>query len=253
MVSLLSVCKSSHDWILPLLYRTITLWRAEQISKLYALHNVEEQLLARFRYIQHLWIGSTPRHHGDLTYGSSSWPVTILDRIFNACTNLQSLYIVNFDQNQWFRLEDAIPASLENLAMGPIHGPFRINEMKHKPRIRNFTSAQTYMRDDEVQNLVFSPYLSTFRRFIPPNQAQSFSCLDQAACVSKSPTLHEMRLVFCGPINTPITLQEAYLKKVTSDARVVISMSDYENWMTALYAEFQAEEDEYVALLSRST
>ncbi|GLB42085.1 hypothetical protein LshimejAT787_1101000 [Lyophyllum shimeji] len=125
--------------------------------------------------------------------------------------------------------------------------------MKHRPRIRYFTSAQTYMRDDEVQNLVLSPYLRSFRRFITPNQAQSFSCLDQAACVSKSSTLEEMRLVFCGPITTPLPLQEAHLKTVTNDPRVVISMSDYENWVAALHAEFQAQEEAYLALVSRST
>ncbi|KAF8068786.1 hypothetical protein FPV67DRAFT_1489718 [Lyophyllum atratum] len=250
IVALLSVCKASHEWVLPVLYRFVTFWQADQISKFYALHNAEE-LLGRLQYIQHLWIGSTPRCSGDLEYGSTSWPITILDRILNASTNLRSLYIINLSQNQWYRLEDAIPECVETLAMGPVHGPVLINHMKHKPRIRYFTSAQTFMRDDEIQDLVLSPHLRIFRRVMTPSRAWNFSFLDQVACVSKSDALKEMQLVFCGRLTPPIPELEVHLKTTTSDSRVVVSRSQYDNWMEVLHSDFQAGEEAYLASISR--
>ncbi|KAF5381389.1 hypothetical protein D9615_008324 [Tricholomella constricta] len=252
MMTLLLVCKSSCEWITPLLYRSVTFWHAGQISKFYALHNVEEGQHVHFRHIQHLWIGSTPSHHRDLDYASSSWPITILDRIFNACSNLRSLYIIDIDQNQWYRLEDAIPGQLETLAMAPVHGAVRINEMKNKPRLRHFTTAHTFMRDNEIQDLVLSPHLETFRRLVASMQSQEVWGMDQTACVSEFKTLKEMQLVFYGTPATKLCEQEAKLRDITDDPRVVLSLSKAETWRELLYSEFQAEAEAHLSGLSRN-
>ncbi|KAG5646739.1 hypothetical protein DXG03_002421 [Asterophora parasitica] len=245
MICLVRACKSSYEWIIPLLYRSVTLWHAEQISKFYTRHNVQQKPHANFRYIEHLWVGSTPFHRGDLSYGSSCWPLTILDRIFNACSKLQSLYIIDLDQNQWHRLQDAVPAGVETLAMGPVHGPLRIHQMKHKPLIRHFTSAETYMRDAEIQDLVLSPHLQTFRQLLVPRERQDQEqgwYLDQTACVPKSSTLKEMLLVFCAAQSPQwLKQEEARLRIFTEDPRVVLSLSQYSDWKKLLFSEFLAE------------
>lgn len=217
---------------------------AEQILKFYAAHRDNPSAQVRMLLVRNLWVGQTPEFQGDLAYGSSSWPVTIIDRILWLCTNLKSFFLVDFDQNLWYRLEDALPASLEHLAMGPVHGPFRINNLKNKPRIHTFTSVKSYMRDDEVRDIIMFPYMRRFRRI--SKGTDQIWALEQLACTSESKTIKEIELIVCDGLWP--TQFIPILRHHTDDERVVIRNCGDKSWIQVLYAKFL---DEKTVLLGR--
>ncbi|KAG6828175.1 hypothetical protein H0H92_008906 [Tricholoma furcatifolium] len=218
----------------------------QQISRFFHARDSLEDAHPHYGLILSLWIGPTLSRPSDLLYGSTSWPITIIDRILNSCNNLRSLYLVNLDQNNWFRIEDAIPQSLESLTMGPVHGPFRINEMKRKPRIHHFTSIQTFMRDDEIRDLVVSPHIRTLRRIWSSSGTRLYF-LDQAECVRQSETLRVMELMFPCVDDHKLRALRDYLKNVTNDPRVVISTDHSGTWEDIVRAEFEMEQISYLS------
>lgn len=244
MLSLLSTSKVTNEWILPLLYRSVTFWSADRLSAFWAVHNTfEERLRGRLLLVQHLWIGDTPYSGGYL--GSTFWPVTTIHRILWSCTNLQSLYLINFDQNMWYRLEGALPPSLEHLAMGPVHGPLHMEDRTRKPRIRRFTSAQSFMRDDEVRSIILSPHMRQFRILFSTQRVSLIQTLGQVACISESETLEEIQFLISGPTPPPSLLEalSQRLQNVTTDKRVKICVSPIASWMELLFYEFQNEKE----------
>ncbi|KAG2008454.1 hypothetical protein CC2G_013886 [Coprinopsis cinerea AmutBmut pab1-1] len=50
--------------------------------------------------------------------------------------------------------------------MGPVHGPFIPSDLRNRPPIESFTSIATFMRLEEIQDVVNYPTLKTFRRLI---------------------------------------------------------------------------------------
>ncbi|KAF8233585.1 hypothetical protein L208DRAFT_1435535 [Tricholoma matsutake] len=201
--------------------------------------------------IKNMWIGNSPivHTHRDLQYGSTAWPMTVIHRILWACNNLRSLYIVDLDQNQWYRLQNDIPASLEHLAMGPVHGPFFINNLMRHPRIRHFTSAQTFMGDDEVQEIVLFPHMRQFRRIVDFDSRNTLSvALKQASCISKSKTLEEMQLLMCGngQHDEAILKLKAKVQYISDDKRIIIQSSQAKSWLDLLCSEFVAETEVFI-------
>jgi hypothetical protein len=206
---------------------------------------------ARLLLVRNLWIGNPGSIDFDLYYGSSSWPITIIHRILWLCTNLRNLFIINLGQNNWSHLENAIPASLESLAMGPIHGPFLIKNLTRKPRIKSFTSAESFMRDNEVQDTVLYPHLRIFRRIFRTETGsfKPFWAINQALCISKSQTLKEMEILLFGrPEDTEFTLEQlkTNLKEVMDDKRVIVRWRQPHTWIEFLRLEFIAEEESFI-------
>ncbi|KAG6888140.1 hypothetical protein C0995_010353 [Termitomyces sp. Mi166 len=194
-----------------------------------------------YHYILHLWIGTIPKLPSDLGYGSSSWPITTITSILSVSSNLKSLYIFGLDQNLWCHIEDAIPTNLESLTMGPVHGPFRINDMKRQPRIQNFTSVSSHMRDSEIKDFILSSHCRSFRIILPSLEQLDFS---QMAFVPQSKTLQFMEIVICHRDDFLLSGYRARLKEVTNDPRVVMtSLYDdhyHEEWSEFLRHEFLA-------------
>ena len=232
----------------------MTLWSGNQISTFWAIHNtLDDRIQSRLLLIQNLWIGDTPDSEGNLTYGSTFWPLPIITRILWSCTRLRSLYLANLDQNDWIRLEKAIPASVENMAMGAVHGPLHIKDLTRKPRIRRFTSAQSFMRDDEVRDVILSPHMKKFRVLFSAQRASQMQTLEQVGCISESKTIEEIEFLFFGPTPSPSFLQELRmrLRSITTDRRVKIQPSPIADWMELLYSEFLGETDTYRGEQSR--
>jgi len=240
--SLLTICKTFYNLILPVLYHSITFTRAAQLNAFYMSHNdCDDVTASRVLLVQQIWIGNTPNMHSDLPYGSTAWPITAIHRILWTCTNLRCLYLIGLDQNQWYRLENAIPASLDHLAMGPIHGPFFIKNLMRHPRISHFTSIQSFLRDDEVQEIVLSPHMRQFRRIADFSSRNMLTfALEQASCISKSATLEEMQLLVFGSGQHDEPVLELNAEH-TDDRRVVVRSCQDKSWLDLLHSEFLAE------------
>ncbi|KAF9467732.1 hypothetical protein BDZ94DRAFT_1247549 [Collybia nuda] len=258
IVSLIRVCKLARDWNLPLLYRSITFLNASEVSHFCATHDPSDiDGRNRLSLVRKVWFGDSGLVQGDLQYGSSSWPLTFVHRILWLCNNLHTLVIINLDQNLWTHIEGAIPASLEDLVMGPVHGPFFIKSLTRKPRIKRFTSAQTFMRDDEVVDVVLSPHLRRFRRIseIGPGKVTPFWMVEQAECITKSETLEKMEILLCGisELGEPMLKElQAKLPKITHDERVTIRWGQPPTWIELLRLEFEGEEQSHLASLCQA-
>jgi hypothetical protein len=155
--------------------------------------------------------------------------------------NLKSLTLLHLDQNKWQRLEYAIPASLKRLVLGPIHGPFHVSDLTKRPQLEHFTSADSFMRDDEVVDAVTSPSLKTFRRMSNSvTNGVASLCTDQVECVSSSSRLERYEIVVCkaglspGPIVASI---ESMVQQITDDPRISVSSID-SRWENVIYDEY---------------
>ncbi|KAL1744864.1 hypothetical protein HDZ31DRAFT_63669 [Schizophyllum fasciatum] len=256
-LTLLLVCRTAHDWVLPLLYHTISLSSHTQIVSFFVAHNtLDDAHTRRLALVRHAWLG--PRRNtsdSSLFYGSSSWPLTIVHRVFLFCTALESLYLINLDQNEWFRLENVIPASVKRLAMGPVHGPFILRNLKRCPRIESFTSALSFMRDEEVREIVTYPHMREFRRILQahPLAVASDILIDQLPCVAESTTLESMRFEICGPQERALALLETISTKIRErnvDARISAVRVEEEDWIAYLHEELQDLKRQYLWQLS---
>ncbi|KAI5887239.1 uncharacterized protein SCHCODRAFT_02515885 [Schizophyllum commune H4-8] len=250
---LLLVCHTAHDWVLPLLYNTISLSSHAQIVSFFVAHDtLQEPHMHRLRLVRNLWLGPQANtSDSSLFYGSNAWPLTIIHRILYSCTNVESLYLINLDQNEWFRLENVIPSSVKRLAMGPVHGPFILRNLNHCPHIESFTSALSFMRDDEVKEIVTYPHMREFRRILQAHPLASVSdiLVDQLPCVSASQTLESMRFEICGPQERAFGLLGTITAKIQErhvDARITASRVAEEDWMAYLHHEFLSLKNAYV-------
>lgn len=239
---ILLVCKPAHAWLLPLLYHSIEFITSDQISKFLRGHDIPDgPLNSPLSLIKNIYIGGTPTNPGDLTYGSTNWPLTTLSRLLWLSHSLERLTILNLDQNQWHKFNHTIPPSLEYLTIGPVHGTFRPQDIKQQSALKHFTSISTYMRDDEVQDIVCYPSMRTFRRILETSSMAPQWAIEQVGCISKSENLDRMEILLFGRQDYTALVSEIVqeqLKKITDDPRVVIE-TDRRKWDAIVYSEYE--------------
>jgi len=197
------VCKSARNWTLPALYTTVVLTSSSQIlgfawsvmssAVQYGSITGEQDLGS---YVRHIWFGptsATAEH--DLSYASTAWPVTLIHQILSHCTGLRALAVINFAQHLIYRLEGVIPATVESIHLGPVHGHLDVPKLRCA-HLRSITSMDTYLSDWEVQELVMSPHIRCFRRFYS-NPARISFAFDQLPCLAKATTIESMQILCC--------------------------------------------------------
>jgi hypothetical protein len=249
---LLLLNQAAHQWLLPFVYHSLMFTSSQKLAKFHAAHDVPaERMSERLKLVRNLWIGAEPsnarrRLNGDLAYASSAWPVTITTRLLLMCESLERFTLLNLNQNDWEKLEHAVPASLKYLSMGPVHGPFRIANLSKDSQLQQFTSISAFMRDDEVRDLVMHPTLKSFRRLseaIDTDTLAKFAA-EQAECVSDSVTLKEYNIAICL---RPRSLFDAYslidqvenkLRENTQDSRVFVSTIPDRFWSDVVHEEY---------------
>lgn len=248
---LLLVNRASGQWLIPFVYHSISFTTAKKLVTFHKVHDVpEERLSQRFNLIYNLYIGAAPedwsetrptRSRGDLLYASNVWPLTTLCRIFWMCGNLQNLALLYLDQNEWQRLEYAIPASLKKLVLGPIHGSFHPSDLRKRPRLEHFTSAECYMRDDEVLDVVTFPSLKTFRRMSNSLNGAVIFSTEKVECLSRSTTLEKYEIVVCNTkrLSIPVrTFIKALVQRKTDDPRICVKSMPDCRWGSIVYEEY---------------
>ncbi|KIY47492.1 hypothetical protein FISHEDRAFT_45315, partial [Fistulina hepatica ATCC 64428] len=256
-MSLTLVCRASHQWVLPVLYHSVELSTPSAIEKFHSANDTYTTDTTRVSLVCNLWIGPICETMDTLLlYGSTYWPIAIIDRILWTCTNVQHLYIINLGQSEWYRLEHFIPASVEHIHLGPVHGGFVLRNLLRRPRIRTFTSALSFMRGDEVRDLVMSPDLRYFRRImtVHPLATIPTAMLGQLACVADSKSFEKMEFVFCGPAEKGEKLLRSFkecMKEHTRDPRVTAVRSEETDWVVFLHKEFLQIKADYVGAYLR--
>lgn len=249
---LLLLSQAAHQWLLPFVYHSLMFKSSEKLAKFHAVHDVpEERMSKRLTLVRNLWIGAEPSNtkrglRGDLTYASTAWPITIITRLLLMCNSLERLTIVNLGQNQWHKLEHAIPASVRCLSMGPVHGPFLIANLPKNSQLQQFTSISSFMRDDEVDSLVVYPTMQIFRRLseaIDTDTLAGFAA-EQVECVSKATNLKEFNIAIClrpGSLYDGYSLVdrvESRLREMTRDSRVFVSSIPDKYWSDVVHEEY---------------
>lgn len=224
---LLSISKATQGWLLPLHYHSITFCKIYQIEAFYRIHDVpEERLYQRFELVHSVFLGRRAGRDSDLRYNREDWPVTILYQLLRRWKNLENIILVLFPLGQWAKLEHAIPASLKSLAMGPVHGPFRVSDLTQKPQLESFTSIGTFMRDEEVADILTCPSMKIFRRISPadglaPAQFSASQLPKRHIFPSDSFQKLEYVVVGRGPIlHEIVDIVKKELRGVTDDPRL---------------------------------
>ncbi|KAF8966556.1 hypothetical protein BDZ97DRAFT_1806816, partial [Flammula alnicola] len=229
---------SSSLMVVALLYHSIEFTRSAQLSKFLFSHDIpNDPMESRFGLIQSLYIGRTPHTYGDLGYGSF-WPLTVICRILWLSTSLKHLTILDLDQNSWRTLDYAIPSSLQYLSL----------DLERKPQLRQFTSTLTYMRDDEVRDVVCYPSMRTFRRIVHSESSNvgPRHAISQVGCISRSKTLEKLEIVICrNPGGTEVMTQPEFValdqevKEITDDPRVMIREDAHREFLSILHDEYE--------------
>ena len=171
--------------------------------------------------------------------------ITMIRGILRLCIKLRTLAVINIDQNDWSRIEAVIPATTENLIVGPIHGPLDIHILSRAPLLRNLTSVNTYMGDHEIHDIVMCPRVRKFRRVFSALHLPYEYAMQQLPAVSKSETLAEMEILIVGTENE----REMYEKQrcrysdFFHDTRTVCNfqLDSGSGWTGWLYDEFVKE------------
>ncbi|KAJ2916541.1 hypothetical protein MD484_g3849, partial [Candolleomyces efflorescens] len=245
---LLLLNQAAHQWLLPLVYHSLLFTSSHKLVKFHAAHDVpEERMRERLKLVRNLWIGavsSNPKRRldGDLTY-PRPLPVTVITRLVLMCESLERLTLLNVDQNDWGEVEAAIPANLRSLSMGPIHGPFRIAKGS---QLQQFTSINSFMRDDEVRGLVMHQTMNSFRRLSEAIDSDTLAkyAAEQVECVSDSATLKEYNIAIClrpGSLfdaHPLIDQVENELRKASLDSRAFVSTIPDRYWSDVVHDEY---------------
>ena len=251
----LLVCRNCCSWILPLLYHSVKFTKADQLSKFLSSHDIpNDHMQTRFRLIQDMYIGPTPSCPGRLQYPPTDWPVTVISRILWLSTSLRNLTILKLDEFKWHNLEHVIPSSLQNLTLGPVHGTICLQNLEQRPRLVQFTSVLTYMRDDEVRDMVCYPSLRKLRRILEAMNMGPQWAVAQVACISKARTLEGMEIVICGNPGFAArarVLARKRLDKLPHDERVVVREDECgRGWLGIVFDDYEECRVEFVGELT---
>ncbi|OCH85021.1 hypothetical protein OBBRIDRAFT_344533 [Obba rivulosa] len=214
--------------MLPSLYTTVTISNSSAIvsfasammSSSFAVESGEMRGPALTSFVRHIWIGpASSTAQNDLAYGSMAWPVTFIHQIFYFCTSLRALALINLETTYWLRLEAKVPASVEYLSLGPIHGPITLRSMQCSKNLKSITSYDTYLPDWEVKELVIAPTLHRFRRFFSTSWSSRISfAFDQLPCLREARSLREMQIICC---DEDANVAADHLKQVSEDYQEV--------------------------------
>ena len=236
--SLIRVCQAAHEWLLPLLYHSISFTTASHLSTFVSAHDIpERRMSSRFHLIRNIYIGRNPDEPGDLG-ASTVWPLAIVCRLLWECKKLEHLTILTLSFGEQNKMAHAIPATLKTLVLG--NGPFLASNLTQRPQLEHFTSCYSVMRDDEVVDLVLYPSMKIFRRITDANSMGPFLAVSQVSCISKTITLEEMEIVISGPTSysaLALSLCKRKLDEMISDPRIKLR-NDLRHWLQIVFDEF---------------
>lgn len=223
--SLCLLCKTTCEWLQPVLYRSAVLTTSRRIIAFERTLRLSPRLSPT---VQNLWIGPDSTHEQrDLSYASSAWPVTLLHQILVRCTNLKSLALINFAQHLMYRIVGVIPASVTSIHAGPVHGHLDVRHLRCAASLVRMTSMDTYLSDWEVQELAGAPFLRSFRRFYSTRTAIEYA-FDQLAAVRVGHVLEKMEITCCtgaGDLDGTLGILKdlAHGRDGSDDDRVIIT------------------------------
>lgn len=238
------VCRTSLSWMLPILYNTVALNSSGCITRFFiALKSTDGK---NAHHVHALWIGPVAKDEGisgSLRYGYSH--ASMITEIINLCSHLRIFALINFNHDQWSQVEDILPSTLNDLTVGPIHGPLDMRTLAHVSDLQSITSVNTYLRDDEVQDILLSSGMRHFRRVISAQSSPFGFAMEQLPVVSKSKTLEKMEILVVGP-EAQLDAHRRHMlghPELTTDKRIVFSfeLDHGSGWHGWLYNDFKSK------------
>ena len=127
-----------------------------------------------------------------------------------------------------------------------------MQNLRQRPQLVQFTSVSTYMRDDEVRDIVCYPSLRKLRRILQAMSMGPAWAFVQLACISKTRTLEALELVICGKPErtTPVrVLARGYLDQLVDDERVVV-WEDKRDWLAIVFDDYEKYRVDFVGKLT---
>ncbi|KAI0651118.1 hypothetical protein C8Q79DRAFT_931542 [Trametes meyenii] len=197
------LCSAVRSWLLPILYSRVVLSSAGEVQRFaYAqMEDPDDAVVvepAPATVVQTLWVGPTSSvEQNDLSYGSSSWPITLIHQVLTRCPSIHSLALVNLYQGVWHRLSGVIPPGVQSLCVGPVHGKMDWRYLPCALALREFITMDTYMMDEEIQQIVLSPAIRRIRRVYSHGERVGLA-FDQLECVQKATALEKLEIVCCA-------------------------------------------------------
>ncbi|KAH6906810.1 hypothetical protein BKA70DRAFT_1287019 [Coprinopsis sp. MPI-PUGE-AT-0042] len=217
---LLSTCRTVHKWLLPLHYHSISFSRSEQLVLFHRIHDVSNKRLSRrFRLVKSVFIGNIGRADvSDLGYHRTDWPCTIVLQLLRQWSKLERMTIRGLPQYEWTPLEHVVPSSLVHITLGPVHGPFLPSDLDQHPSIQSFTSIASFMRDEEIDDVLTHPSMRVFRRIVSASGLAAHQlAVSQRPDKSLPQHLERLEFVIAGHAGIVLETLEAVRKLVSHD------------------------------------
>ncbi|KAI0830318.1 hypothetical protein BC628DRAFT_1336977 [Trametes gibbosa] len=203
---LCGICRIARHWVLPILYEDVTLSTSNAIERFAASltpiptsETTSAEVAPSYPalLVRRLWIGPTSTtNQDDLSYSSPAWPVPRIREVLARCAALRALALMNLHQRAWPRLALAVPAGVEVLWLGPVHGRADWRYLPCAPRTREFLTLDTYVTEAELRQIVLAPRMRTVRRFF--SNTCGYGVVHQAGCVEDaSRTFERLEIVCC--------------------------------------------------------
>ncbi|KAH9851298.1 hypothetical protein C2E23DRAFT_886747 [Lenzites betulinus] len=204
-VKLCRICRIVRHWVLPILYEDVTLATSAAIERFAASLTLApksdaasvEGAPSPASCVRRLWIGPVSTDaEGDLSYDPFAWPIPHVHAILTRCTSLRALALMNLHQRTWPRLALAVPAGVEVLWLGPVHGRVDWRYLPCAPRTREFLTLDTYVTEAELRQIVAAPSMRRVCRFF--SDSCGYGIVHQAGCVEDAqPALERLEIVCC--------------------------------------------------------
>ncbi|TFK21803.1 hypothetical protein FA15DRAFT_672177 [Coprinopsis marcescibilis] len=238
-INILLVCRTTHAWLVPLIYHSITLTDLATIRRFVASHDVMHHRSRNFQFIRSLWIGSTPHDSCGWNVNGSSTdnPTGTISHLVWLCKNLERLTMLyhDFRPERWRAFEWTLPKSLKYLTLGPGLGP--ICPAKIFVSLDCYTGIFETFDRSFLQEILSSTSMKTIRYIVNSDRKTADNL--KKLIVSTTKYLEGINIVIADSErwNEDKAVQMERMEAIARGTNVSVSRLQKGNWLEMLFAE----------------